>query len=228
MSFWQSLARLFARAPAPVSDAVVSREKAIGDTQTALSRTGDTQNAIPVVAVGDKPVIGQSERFGVCLAHVLRHEGGYVDHARDPGGATNMGITIGTLSDWLGRPATKAEVRALPKDIAAAIYHKRYWLPVRGDALGPGLDLAVFDYAVNSGPGRAVRTLQAALGVQMDGAMGPVTLAALAGRDRVALVQDICDRRMAFLRSLDTFDTFGRGWSRRVAEVEDAALAVLV
>jgi lysozyme family protein len=223
MSFWQSLARLFARAPAPV----VSRETGNGDTQSGLGRTGDTQAAIPVVAVGDGH-IGQSERFGVCLAHVLRHEGGYVDHARDPGGATNMGITIGTLSDWLGRPATKAEVRALPKDIAAAIYHKNYWLPVRGDALGPGLDLAVMDFAVNSGPGRAVRTLQAALGVQMDGAMGPVTLGALAGRDRVALVQDICDRRMAFLRSLDTFDAFGRGWSRRVAEVEDAALSVMV
>lgn len=178
---------------------------------------------VPVHAMGEP--IGQSERFGECLAHVLRHEGGYVDHPRDPGGATNMGITIGTLSDWLGRPATKAEVRALSRDLAAAIYHRRYWLPVRGDALGSGLDLVVFDYGVNSGPVRAVRTLQAAIGVDMDGVMGPVTINALAGRDREPLIRDVSARRRAFLRSLSTYDTFGRGWERRVAEVEAAALA---
>lgn len=177
------------------------------------------EDALPVL-----PIIGQSERFGECLAHVLKHEGGYVDHPADPGGATNMGITIGTLSDWMGRPATKEQVRDLPRDIAAAIYHKRYWLPVRGDALGPGLDLAVFDYAVNSGPGRAVRTLQAALGVEADGAMGPVTLGALAGRNRTDLIAAICARRMAFLQSLPTFRTFGKGWQRRVAAIQDAAL----
>jgi lysozyme family protein len=173
-----------------------------------------------------KPVIiGQSTRFGDCLAAVLRHEGGYVDHPRDPGGATNMGITIGTLSDWLGRPATKEDVRNLPVSIAAAIYHKRYWMPVRGDALGLGLDLAVFDYAVNSGPARAVKTLQAALGVDMDGVIGPKTLAAVATRKRPDLIAAVCARRMAFLRSLDTFDTFGKGWQRRVSEVQAAALA---
>lgn len=203
MSFLEFLARLF-RAPAPVSEA--------------------PKSGVPVLAVGEPSIIGQSERFGICLAHVLRHEGGYVDDPRDPGGATNMGITIGTLSDWLGRPATKDEVRNLPRDIAEAIYHKRYWLPVLGDALGPGVDLAVFDYAVNSGPGRAIRSLQRAVGAQPDGVMGPATLAALAGRDRSALVQDICDRRIAFFQSLDTFDAFGRGWMRRVSEVEDAAL----
>lgn len=180
---------------------------------------------VPVHAVGEP--IGQSERFGECLAHVLRHEGGYVDHPRDPGGATNMGVTIGTLSDWIGRPATKAEVRALSRDLAAAIYHRRYWLPVRGDALGPGLDLVVFDYGVNSGPARAVRTLQAALGVDMDGVMGAVTINALAGRDREPLIRDVSARRRAFLRGLSTYDTFGRGWERRVAEVEAAALAKL-
>lgn len=180
---------------------------------------------IPVVAVGEPGVIGQSERFGVCLAAVLKHEGGYVDHPSDPGGATNMGITIGTLSEWLGRPATKDEVRTLSPSIAAAIYHKRYWLPVRGDALGPGLDLAVFDYAVNSGPGRAVRELQAVLGVAQDGSLGPLTLAALATRRRHDVIAALCGRRMAFLRGLRTFETFGKGWQRRVAEVQAAALA---
>lgn len=175
------------------------------------------------VPPGDQ--IGQSARFGECLSHVLKHEGGYADHPRDPGGATNMGITIGALSDWLGRPATKAEVRELSRDVAAAIYHRRYWLPVRGDALGPGLDLVVFDFAVNSGPGRAVKTLQAALGVSADGGMGPVTLSALAKRDRPALIRDICARRRAFLRALPTYDAFGRGWEKRVAAIEQAALS---
>lgn len=172
-----------------------------------------------------EPAAPARDRFEACLDHVLQHEGGYVDHPRDPGGATNMGITIGTLSDWLGRPATRAEVRDLSRETAAAIYRARYWQAVQGDSLPVGLDLVLFDYAVNSGPGRAVRTLQAVLGVPMDGAIGPVTLSALAGRDREQLIREVCARRRAFLRSLSTYDAFGRGWERRVAAVEAAALA---
>lgn len=175
--------------------------------------------------VAEPAAPARPDRFEACLDHVLQHEGGYVDHPRDPGGATNMGITIGTLSDWLGRPATRAEVRDLSRETAAAIYRARYWQAVQGDSLPVGLDLVLFDYAVNSGPGRAVRTLQAVLGVAMDGAIGPVTLAALAGRDREQLIREVCARRLAFLRSLSTYDAFGRGWERRVAAIEAAALA---
>lgn len=172
-------------------------------------------------------VLPASARFSACLAEVLRHEGGFVDHPADPGGATNRGITLATLSDWRGRPVSKSEVRALTVAEAAAIYRARYWDVVQGDRLPPGVDLAVFDFAVNSGPGRAARTLQQVLVVPQDGAIGPVTLAALArAPGPVTLIIALCDARLRFLRGLPTWPTFGKGWARRVEEVEGAALRV--
>ncbi len=171
------------------------------------------------------PNLPTSSRFQACLAEVLRHEGGYADHPSDPGGATNMGITIGTLSDWIGRPASKQDVRDLTQADAAGIYRAKYWQPIRGDALPPGVDLAVFDLAVNSGVGRAVKMLQGVLGVAQDGTIGPVTLAAVAkAPGQATVIIDLCAARMRFLRSLKTWPTFGKGWTRRVEEVEAAAM----
>lgn len=92
------------------------------------------------------------ETFAACLSETLAHEGGYVDHPKDPGGATNMGITQAALSDWRDRPVSRFEVRTLTRVEADAIYRARYWNAVRGDDLPPGLDLVAFDGAVNSGP----------------------------------------------------------------------------
>lgn len=141
--------------------------------------------------------------FDACLAIVLRHEGGYVDHPRDPGGATNLGVTIGTLSQWLGRKATKDEVRALTVEKVKPIYKRNYWDAIGGDMLPAGVDLAVFDPAVNSGVGRAKKWH-----------------AAGKRETPVATVKAICAVRMSFLRGLSTFGTFGKGWTRRVAEIE--------
>jgi lysozyme family protein len=169
-------------------------------------------------------------RFELCLAHVLRHEGGYVDHPADPGGATNMGITLKTLARW--RQVTpwwdlpKAEVKALSHGEAGRIYRALYWNACRAGELPPGMDLVVFDYAVNSGADRATRTLQAALGVVVDGRVGPLTIAAAREADAARIINAICDRRLGFLRALKTFPTFGRGWTSRVAAVRAAALAV--
>ena len=165
--------------------------------------------------------------FPRALARVLAHEGGWSDDPADPGGATNLGVTIGTLSLWLGRPATKAEVRALTSATVAPIYRRRFWDAIQGDALPAGLDYALFDFAVNSGPKRAVIGLQRALGIADDGRLGPVTLAALQGRDVPALIGALCDGRLAFLRALSTWPRFGRGWGRRVDEVRAAALAMV-
>ena len=166
--------------------------------------------------------------FPACLADVLVHEGGYVDHPKDPGGATNLGITIGTLTGWLGRQATKAEVKALTKTTVAPIYRANYWDKIGGDDLPSGLDAAVFDFAVNSGPGRAAKLLQRLVGVPQDGQIGPVTLAAVAKAPNVAgLINAYCDARMAFLRGLGTFDTFGRGWTRRVDGVRKKSLQMV-
>lgn len=165
--------------------------------------------------------------FDRVLLLVLAHEGGYVDHPSDPGGATNMGITIGTLSSWLGRQATKAEVRALTKEQAGRIYRSRYWNKVNGDALPAGLDYAVFDFAVNSGPDRATRMLQTIVGVPVDGVIGPITLGAIERIGATAVIGDLCSQRMAFLQRLSTWPTFGRGWKKRVDDVRADALAMV-
>ncbi len=164
--------------------------------------------------------------FAAALDETLRHEGGYVDHPLDPGGATNLGITQSTLSAIRGRPVSKAEIMALRRDAAAEIYRARYWKAVHADELPAGVDLAVFDLAVNSGTGRAIRTLQNVLGVPVDGVVGTETLAAARGRDASALVAQISAARLAFLQRLTTWPVFGRGWSRRVHAIEQRGRAM--
>lgn len=164
------------------------------------------------------------ESFGPALTCVLAQEGGYSDHPADPGGATMMGITLATLSAWRGVPATKADVRALTRDEVAAIYRANYWNAVSGDDLPAGLDLAVFDFAVNSGASRAIRALQRALGVTVDGLIGPETLAAAGARPPTETIKALSAARLGFLERLSTFAVFGRGWTRRVREIEAAAM----
>ncbi|WEK02770.1 MAG: glycoside hydrolase family 108 protein [Candidatus Devosia phytovorans] len=171
-----------------------------------------------------------ADRFDICLDEVLRHEGGYADHPQDPGGATSMGITHKTLarwrqvSPWWDLP--KSAVKDLTRAEAGKIYRAGYWDRCKADHLPPGLDLALFDYAVNSGPDGAIKALQAILGVLADGQIGPLTLAAVARRSSPGLVTALCDQRLGFLQRLGTFATFGRGWTSRVASVRKAALAV--
>lgn len=165
--------------------------------------------------------------FDRALTAALKHEGGYVDHPKDPGGATNLGITIGTLRAWRGKSVTKEDVRFLTRAEAASIYRKQYWDAVRGDDLPDGLDYAMFDYAVNSGAGRAIRDLQAVLDVQRDGQIGAITLDAIARRYARELVNALMDRRLAFLQGLRTWPTFGKGWGRRVREVRTLSLQMV-
>lgn len=162
--------------------------------------------------------------FPIVLPKVLVHEGGWADHPKDPGGATMMGITIGTYRDYKGRAVTKAELRAISDAEVADIYLRLYWDPVAGDALPSGLDYVAFDPAVNSGPGRGARWLQKALGVAADGKIGKTTLAAARTAQPVPVIQRACAVRMGFLKGLKTWGTFGKGWSRRVADVEAFAV----
>ncbi len=117
-------------------------------------------------------------------------------------------------------------MRALTRAEAAAIYRALYWDEIAGDALPPGLDLAVFDYCANSGPSRAARTLQATVGTVRDGRIGPVTLAAIEGRSVPELISAYCRQRLSFLEGLRTFAVFGRGSRRRVRETEALALSL--
>ena len=162
------------------------------------------------------------DNFEACLAHVLQSEGGWADHPKDPGGATMRGVTLATYRKY--KPgATKAQLRAISDADLAMIYRDGYWNKVKGDDLPAGLDLVAFDAAVNSGPGRGARWLQEALGVNPDGVIGPKTIAAANAAHKDAVIDRACDLRLGFLRQLGTWKTFGKGWTRRVESVREAA-----
>jgi lysozyme family protein len=163
------------------------------------------------------------QNFETVLAAVLRHEGGYVDHPADPGGRTNLGVTQKVWEEWVGHKVDEKAMRALTPELVSPLYKRKYWDKIRGDNLPIGVDYAVFDAAVNSGPGRAAKWLQGCVGVEQDGAIGPKTLTAVAAFDPKELVEDYAKRRLSFLMDLPHWGTFGRGWSRRVAEVQTVA-----
>jgi lysozyme family protein len=167
--------------------------------------------------------------FDKCFELMLAHEGGYVDHPKDPGGRTNLGVTQHVWEEWMGRPVSEKEMRALTPIMVKPLYKRKYWDAVRADDLVAGVDYCVFDVAVNSGPGRAIKFLQSCVGTTPDGGFGPATLAAVkkAEEDPARLVELYCAKRLEFLQSLKTFETFGKGWSRRVQEVKDKALKML-
>jgi hypothetical protein len=161
--------------------------------------------------------------FDKCLALMLKHEGGFVNHPKDPGGMTNLGVTKTTWEEWTRKPSDEAEMRSLTPEMVAPLYKARFWDRVKADDLPSGVDYAVFDAAVNSGPGRAARWLQECVGVTADGAIGPKTLQAVNSYPG-DLQSDYCDKRLKFLQSLPTFPTFGRGWTRRVEDVKSTRL----
>lgn len=171
--------------------------------------------------------------FDAALAAVLIHEGGFVHHKLDPGGATNRGVTQAVYDDWRRRQGlVPRSVKSITDIELAAIYKRDYWDKVRGDDMPAGLDYCLFDFAVNSGAARAARYLQSALGVAADGQIGAVTLSAIKALDRDAicgragLIDQVCDARLAFLKRLPIFDTFGKGWSARVSDVRAKAKAM--
>lgn len=149
------------------------------------------------------------DRFDECLAFTLRAEGGYVDDPADPGGATNMGVTLATLREWSDDPSLGAnQVQDMSLRTARAIY----------------------DFGVNAGIWHSARLLQRALGFtgdEVDGSVGPETLAAAAKADTRLLVDDLAERQSAYYRGLADFPTFGRGWLTRTEERKRAALAMI-
>ena len=172
-----------------------------------------------------------ADTFDSCVAFTLREEGGYVDNPADPGGATNMGVTLATLRDWSDDPNLgPAQVQAMTVRTARAIYRSLYWNPLRADALPAGVDLSVFDMGVNAGTWRSARLLQRALGFtgdEIDGCIGPETLGAAAKADPTTLVDDLAERQAAFYRSLAEFPIFGEGWLNRCRARKEAALAMI-
>ena len=162
--------------------------------------------------------------FEDALAALLKHEGGYVNHPADPGGMTNLGVTKRVWEEWKGHAVDEAEMRALTPEKVGPLYKAKYWDMVHGDQLPSGVDLCVFDCAVNSGVKRASKLLQRAVGVDDDGVIGRATLAAVETLSAEEIIDRFCAERLSFLEALPTFATFGKGWSRRVAGVKTESL----
>lgn len=163
------------------------------------------------------------ENFKASLNHVLVHEGGWSDHPQDPGGATMKGVTLATFRRFYGSSKTKQDLRNISDDQLGHIYKTGYWDKCQCDELPCGVDYTVFDAAVNSGPTRSAKWLQAAVGANQDGVIGPVTLGKAFEGVAQAIINRALDRRLSFLKSLSTWPTFGRGWGRRIAGVREVA-----
>lgn len=169
--------------------------------------------------------------FAKMLSALLAHEGGYVNHPKDPGGITNLGVTKRVWEDWTGCSCDAAAMKALTPAKVAPLYRARYWNLLRCDELPPALARCVFDFGVNAGVNRAARYLQRMVGAAEDGSIGPATIAAVARFTGAAGVAEAVRRysqaRRGYYRKLPTFPTFGKGWLRRVDVVESEALRMI-
>lgn len=165
------------------------------------------------------------DKFRRCLEKVLVHEGGFVNHPADPGGATNRGVTQRVYDAYRERHnLSKQSVAKITEEEVEDIYRYQYWRLIDGDILPPGVDYVVFDGAVNSGVSQSIKWLQRALGdssaSRVDGVLGPMTLDAVINyADHDELIAQICDRRLTFLKALKTWKVFGKGWAARVSQV---------
>lgn len=169
--------------------------------------------------------------FGRALPRVLAHEGGYVNDPKDPGGATNKGVTYRVYDAYRTRKGLPTQdVRDISPGEISEIYRLQYWDACKCDELPPGVDYVLFDGAVNSGPTQSIKWLQRALGnVIVDGQMGQSTLQAVREYDDPSrLIDVICDRRLAFLQALKTWNRFGKGWASRVAGVRKTGKAYAI
>jgi len=161
--------------------------------------------------------------FDQCFELVLEHEGKYVNDPRDPGRRTNMGVTQRAWEAYLNRSVTESEMQTLTPENVKPFYKTQYWDRIKGDQLPAGIDYAAFDLAVNSGTSRAAKWLQEIAGVVADGIIGPKSMEAIKACNPEEVIEVLCDMRMDFLERLATFDTFGKGWKIRVAEVKEKA-----
>ena len=148
--------------------------------------------------------------FDQSFTKLISSEGGYVDNPNDPGGETKFGISKRSYPD--------VDIKAITLDSAKAIYKRDYWDRAQCDSLPPAVAFQVFDAAVNSGIGQSIRFLQRAVGVLDDGAVGPMTMAAVLRHESSEIVAHFNGERLDFMTRLSSWDTFGKGWARRIAD----------
>lgn len=162
------------------------------------------------------------------FAFTYKEEGGYGNDPHDPGGATNLGIIQTEYNAYRQAKGWPAQsVKYITRAEADEIYTKSYWNKVDGDDLPAGVDLVIYDYAVNSGPSRSIKCAQRILGVGVDGIIGPITLGAIASADPAVFIRAFDAARLSFLRNLGTFVYFGQGWTARVKRATNAALELV-
>lgn len=165
--------------------------------------------------------------WGNAFKIMLASEGGYVNHPSDPGGMTNLGVTKRVWEEWVGRESNEKEMRSLTPEMVEPLYKRKFWDACKCDDLPSGIDYLVFDFAVNAGVGRSAKILQTAVGVTPDGGIGPMTLAAVNAIPEAELIEKFSQAKEDFYRSLNTFETFGKGWLNRVAAVKVKATSML-
>ena len=162
---------------------------------------------------------------------VLAHEGGFTNDQRDTGnhlpdgrqGSTMLGCTQANWEAYVGHQVTQDDMKKLTKEDVKPLYKKNYWDVVSGDLLPSGLDYAAFDFAINAGPVASKKMIQRALGVVVDGSIGPNTLKAMSEADPKQLMQKFSDAKTAFYKGLGNFNVYGAGWLKRVADVQAVA-----
>ncbi|MAZ73701.1 MAG: hypothetical protein CMC70_11220 [Flavobacteriaceae bacterium] len=164
--------------------------------------------------------------FVKCLEIILEHEGGFVDHPKDPGGATNKGVTLKTYKEFLKKDVSVDDLKNIPEEHLESLYKEKFWNKLSADELPNGLDLTMFDWAVNSGFTKPAKSLQLIIGAVSDGYLGPNSIKSLNkfDGDTQGLINYICDEREEFYHNLSTFETFGKGWLRRTSETREKAL----
>ena len=156
-----------------------------------------------------------ANNFQECLVKVLKHEGGFVNHPKDPGGMTNLGVTKKVWEEWIGHEADEKAMREWTPALVGPMYEMKYWRTSYCEKLPRGLDLLVFTMAVNSGSGRSVKLLQDAIGVVADGVIGPNTMAKINEANVETLIDKFSEARTAYYKGLKLFPVFGRGWVAR-------------
>jgi hypothetical protein len=216
-------------------NAAIQRESVESTRRIVADQTRETAKLLEQVARAPQASAGASARaphkdalqFTHCVDLIFRHEGGFVDDPEDPGGATNMGITLKTLAAVRGAPVSREDVQNLTREEARQIYRAHYWNALSCDSLPPGIDLVVFDFGVNAGVSRSAKLLQQMVHVEADGEIGPITVGAARSIDPAHIVNAFSDARLDHYRSLSTWERFKKGWTRRTAEIRDAALKML-
>ena len=216
-------------AQAAIQSQVQQGQVAMQSLELIAKETAKRSVAAPTSAQSgpEKNTMSRARAFDRSVAMILEKEGGYVNDPNDPGGRTNHGITARTYADFHEKPLDEVkdeEIKGLSEEDAKEIYRAKYWTAARCDDLPAGVDLCVFDFAVNAGVRTSIKLLQELVHVTADGSVGPITVAAANTCDAKDVIARFADRRLAYYKSLSTFKNFGKGWTSRTLAIRDEAL----